>query len=109
MLGRVHLFPKVTTSRKKLINHICSVFTEEDLLDKKEDLIKHISGRINECTCFGHYFMGMIFVEKLSPYVILHELIHHVSAFMRGLTQSKIWYNLDYTLDGLDIFIFRKH
>lgn len=106
MLPRVSLFPSVTTSRTQFIRHIaniCEVGNVEDY--KKEEWIKRIELKL----CEACYFVGMMFVEKVSFYLILHELIHHISAFIRGLTQSKIWYKIDYILDGLDIFIFRKN
>jgi len=105
MFARVPLFPLVTTSRTQFIKDIaviCEACNIENY--RKEEWIQ----RVESSSCEAHYFVGIIFVEKMSFYLLLHELIHHVMALMRRITQSRIWYKLDYTLDGLDIFIFRK-
>jgi len=101
----VWLVPIVTTSRRNFIEYIKKV-SEWNSLDsqKTKEWIERIKTEMNE----AHYFVGVIFIERISFYLILHELIHHTSAFLRGYTQSKIWKNLDYLIDGLDIFLFRK-
>ena len=103
--SKIPFFPAVTTSRTKLIEHI-KIISEWYSLDshKTKGWIKKVKSELHE----AHYFIGLIFIEKLSFYLISHELVHHISAFLRGYTQSKKWYNLDYLIDGLDIFLFRK-
>lgn len=103
--SKVTFLPAVTTSRTELIEHI-KVVSEWYSLNshKTKEWIKKVQSELHE----AHYFIGLIFIERLSPYLILHELIHHVSAFLRGYTQSKKWYDLDYLIDGLDVFLFRK-
>jgi len=103
--GKIAFFPMVTTSRNELIEYI-KMISEWHTLNthKTKGWIKRIESEL----CEAHYFIGLIFVERISFYLVLHELIHHISALMRGYTQSKIWYNLDYLIDGLDIFLFRK-
>lgn len=104
MFARVSIFPKVTTSKKDFIDYISKICGADIENEKDEEWFRKID-RLD-----GFYFSGgVMLISKLVPCVILHELIHHFSAFMRGFTQSKKWYKLDNTLDELDIFIFRKN
>lgn len=100
---RVILFPVVTTSGCYFAAHIYHFCLDCDIDDgRREKWMKRLEDDS------GCYLAGTIFVEQLSPYLLFHELIHHISAFLQGYTQSKIWYNLDYLIDELDIFLFRK-
>jgi len=111
MFPRIGLIPRVTTSRKELISHImkiCEVYELEEKDDFWIERIKFWVKRIEECVCDAHYFEGLIFVDKLAPYPILHELVHHVSRVLKYLTESTMWYGLDCLVDNIDIVIFKK-
>lgn len=100
----VPLIPKVTTSRKELIAYIMKVCEVYSLPEKEEEWTQHIKEQMLD----GHYFEGMIFIARISPYLIWHELIHHISRILRGLTKSRKWLILDDLVDYLDILIFKK-
>lgn len=100
------MFPKVTTSKKVFIRHIvkiCKAYNIED--EMKKEWVKKVSG----CACAdAHYFPNMIYLHHLSPYLILHEFLHHVILKLRVLTLLKFWFIADDLIDTIDIIIFRK-
>jgi len=99
------IFPKVTLSREEFIEWIIYVCEAYDIKnEKKERWVKKVRMCIDE----AHYFYGMIFIERISFYLILHELIHHFANDLRGYTLLKFWYNLDLLVDIIDILLFRK-
>jgi len=102
---RIVFLPVVTTSRKDFIEYI-KFICEDTYIDeeRKTEWINKVILELHE----AHYFVGVIFINSLSFYLIFHELTHHLATLLGHLTQSKIWYNLDYLIDELDIFLFRK-
>lgn len=98
------LFPRVTTSRTEMANYIIKVCELTDIT--KEQIYKWIT-HVEEAVYYGHYFYGMIFVEKPVPYILLHELIHHISFLIRHVTKVE-WYGLDNLIDTFDILIFPR-
>lgn len=92
--------PKVTTSREEFIKHIDIVCTAFGVPIKYE---REWLARVNDISSHGNYFYGMIFVVKLSPYVIVHELIHHIANTLRYFTLSEFWYKLDYWNDLVNL------
>lgn len=106
MIPKVPFIPKVTTSRKELLEHIKKV---SEWYNTNTIRTKEWIDRVQEDMVDAYYFEGIIFVKYVSPYLIFHELIHHISRILKYLTNSKVWYNiLDETIDDLDILIFRK-
>ena len=105
MTIKLYFIPRVTTSRKEFIEYI-KLICEDAYVDKekKTEWVKRVVSELNE----AHYFVGLIFVERVNFYLIFHELVHHVARLLKALTQSKFWYSLDYLIDELDIFLFRK-
>ena len=105
MIGEIVFIPIVTTSRKEFVEYI-KLVCEDVCVDKKskKEWVKRVVSELHE----AHYFIGVIFVERVSFYLILHELVHHIATLLKALTQSAFWYNLDYLIDELDIFLFRK-
>ena len=99
----VIFFPIVTTCRHRFIHRMYLFCADCGISEKKKK--KWMERLEND---FGCYLAGTIFVERLSPYLLFHELIHHILTLLRGYTQSKIWHNLDYLVDGLDSFLFGK-
>jgi len=82
--------PKVTTSREEFIRHIHAVCVAFGVPIKYE---RGWLTRVNDCSGHGSYFYGMIFVEKLSLYLIIHEFIHHIANTLKYFTLSEFWYN----------------
>lgn len=105
MTVKLALLPKVTTLRKEFIEYIKFVCGDV-CVDKEKEIewVKRVISELNE----AHYFVGVIFIERVNFYLIIHELGHHLANILKYLTQSKFWYNLDYLIDELDIFLFRK-
>lgn len=100
---RVILFPVVTTSRDYFAHHIHHFCLDCDIGEEREEKwLKRLEDKI------GNYLAGTIFVEQLSPSLLFHELMHHIFAILQGYTQSKLWNRLDYLIDELDVFLFRK-
>lgn len=105
MIPKISLIPRITTSRKKFIGYIIDVCECHDVLEeKKNEWVERITKELY----IAHYFEGMIFVSHVNPYLLHHELIHHISRVLKYLTQSKKWVKLDYLNDDLDIAIFGK-
>ena len=94
--------PKVTTSRKDFINYIfdiCEKYNEKINIKKLEAGIKWIESG----GCYGHYFCGMIFIERVSFRIIHHELMHHIAFKLRAFTHSNLWYWIDMLTDTLTV------
>lgn len=106
MFPKIPFIPKITNSREKFIAHIISI-CEGNVEEETEEAWVD---RVRMGICLGHYFVGMIFFDwgNFTFYTILHEFIHHVSCVLRYLTQSPIWFKIDYLIDDLDCFLFRK-
>lgn len=101
------LIPEVTTSRKELITYVirvCKEYKIPDLANKEEKWIHRIESQLAD----AHYFEGLIFVKSLSPYLIFHELVHHISRLLKHFTNSTKWIILDNLVDCLDILFFKK-
>lgn len=110
MFPKIPFIPRVTTSRKDLINYIKEIYEWYNIYGwVYEDEAKEWIRRVQEDMVDAHYFEGLIFIDRLSPYLIFHELVHHISRILKMLTHTKIWYRLlDTTIDELDILIFQK-
>ena len=98
----MRLFPKVTTSRKEFIDHIIKVCEASSINDHKQE--KWLE-EVKSCVSVAHYFSNMIFVETLSPYLLLHEVSHHITNILRWLTVSKFWYKLDTLINLIDLLM----
>ena len=72
--------------------------------NREKEWIEQVKKKLSH----GHYFEGMIFIESKSLYVFTHELIHHIARLLRGYTQSRIFFWIDYLVDGFDIWLFNK-
>ena len=102
------IFPKVTTSPKEFIEHVLYICEAYDIeKEREEKWVKHIEDSVKRGS-EALYFYDMVYVKRLSPYLFAHEIIHHISKFLRESTQSYSWLLLDVLVDVLDILIFRK-
>jgi len=103
---KVRFFPLVTLSREEFIQYIIKICSILGMVneDKKKEWINHVRNGIH----VAHYFEGTIFIKYMSPYLLIHELIHHIARLLRYGTQHKIWYEIDWLIDDFDAWLFGK-
>lgn len=101
----VSLFPEVTCSRKRFVEHIMRISREYEIEEKLQDLwIMHF----RTAGCEANYFEGLVWTRRLCFYSILHEFFHHIFRIFKFWTRLEFFDLFDILLDDLDIAISRK-
>jgi len=97
------LFPKVTTSREEFIEHIILTCEARDI--DKEKTLKWVE-KVRTHVSIATYFWGMIFSEKASFDLLIHELSHHIIEHVRVWTHSDKWVYFHILNDRLYCLIY---
>jgi len=91
--SKLTFFPKITTSRQELIKHIKKICYDANI---SEDESKEWICKVENCnTSDAYYFNNLIYVKRLTPFLLYHELVHHIAAILKVLTYSEEWLWLD--------------
>jgi len=76
------MFPKVTTNPFDMERQIQEYMNDDCAKEWFE-------GYLDEGAFFGSYCNGLMWIRKLRPYIIIHELIHHFIELLKRQVDSE--------------------